>query len=97
MGCNCGGAVQHIAHGVAGLAKATLGIGRADEDTIERRRAICRACPSAVPCVGNVVKFCTCRECGCVLKAKTANAGESCPLGKWTSLTISGSPPTRGA
>lgn len=83
MGCGCRGAVHHIAHGAAGLAKAALGMDRADEATIERRRNTCRACPHARPCVGNVVKKCTCDRCGCLLRAKTANAGETCPEGKW--------------
>ena len=78
MGC-CG----KIAAGAIGLARAAAGIGRADVDTVERRRALCRDCPEAVPCVKNTAKFCMCNKCGCLLKAKTVIASEKCPLGKW--------------
>ena len=78
--CGC---VEKIAHGAAGLAKAFLGIDRADDDTIEWRRTICRKCEHAEPCIANVVKFCKCKKCGCVLRAKTASESESCPEAKW--------------
>jgi hypothetical protein len=78
MGC-CG----KIAAGAIGLAKAATGIGRADVDTVERRRAMCQACPEAVPCVGNIGKRCVCQQCGCLIRAKTAVATEQCPTGKW--------------
>ena len=79
MPCGC----SQIAKGAAGLAKATLGIDRADDATIETRRNLCRACPEAVPCIKNTAKFCMCNKCGCLLKAKTVIASEKCPLGKW--------------
>ena len=72
-----------IVHGAIGLAKAALGVGAADEATIEARRAICRACDRAIRCEQKPSLFCRCRECGCVLRAKTRLADESCPLGKW--------------
>ncbi len=78
MGC-CG----DMARGAKGIVQAALGLGRADGQIIERRRAICRACPEAIPCVKKAGQFCRCRRCGCVLHFKTALAGESCPLGRW--------------
>ena len=78
MGC-CG----KIAAGVIGLAKAAAGIGRADVDTVERRRALCRDCPEAVSCIGNIGRRCKCNLCDCIIRAKTANRGEQCPMGKW--------------
>jgi hypothetical protein len=79
MGCNCGAIVQ----GAIGLAKAAAGVDRADDATIERRRSICRNCPHAQPCPLSAGKKCKCAKCGCLLKAKTAIAGERCPIGKW--------------
>ena len=82
--CGC----AEVVAGVVGLAKAATGIDRADEATIERRRAICRECPSAERRMSNrqqmeVTAWSQCAECGCLLKAKTVIAGETCPAGKW--------------
>jgi hypothetical protein len=71
---------QTIAHGAAGLVKAALGIGRADDATIDRRRGVCGTCDQAVMVLGVLEK---CRACGCGIVPKTANADEVCPLGKW--------------
>jgi hypothetical protein len=72
-----------LARGAIGIAKATLGINRADPDTVERRRVICRECPEAAPCVGSIVRRCKCNLCGCLIRAKTATADERCPGGRW--------------
>jgi hypothetical protein len=72
-------AAGQIAHGAAGLAKAALGINRADDAAIARRQAICNACPEVIVTLG----IRRCRVCRCVLAAKTANADEKCPLEKW--------------
>jgi len=82
----CGKCAKKIAAGVVGLTKAALNIDRAPDDVIEQRRATCRACPFASPCTSNPLKFCTCMKCGCVLKAKTKIASESCPVGKWLAV-----------
>jgi hypothetical protein len=73
--CDCG----QIVHGAVGLAKAALGVDRADEETIQKRRAICRECPHAIPCPLLANKKCRCELCGCLLSAKTVVAGEVCP------------------
>lgn len=77
---------RSVIHGAVGLAKAALGIGLSDDATVETRRAICRACDSAVRSKYKPDWVCRCRECNCNLKAKTMLASESCPLGKWASI-----------
>lgn len=84
-------------HSVAGasaaLAKWIAG-DRADEDTVEHRRAICKACPSLVDKFGSH----WCGEpfedrtgrlesptCGCSL-TKIHVAGEECPQAKWPAV-----------
>jgi len=70
-----------------------LGSGdKADDATVDTRRAICRACPTreraALPLCA-VSDWCgeplvvTADSCGCLLAGKTAVASEGCPQGKW--------------
>jgi len=82
----CGECAKKLARGVVGLTKAALNINVAPDDVIEQRRATCRACEFASPCTSNPLRFCTCTACGCVLKAKTKIASESCPKGKWLAV-----------
>lgn len=50
---------------------------RVDEIVSITRMAQCRACPQ-------FIKLTTqCRECGCVMSAKTKLKAATCPLGKW--------------
>lgn len=70
-------------HGAVGLAKAVAGVRRAPEGEILQRRRVCRGCEKAMPCAGLVGRACRCAVCGCVIRAKTANRDETCPLGKW--------------
>jgi len=67
--------MERIAHGASGLAKAALGIERADDATIAERYALCMTCDR------NALGVCT--ECGCLCAAKMRVAGEACPEGKW--------------
>lgn len=69
-----------LVKGTAGLAKAALGIDRADEATIAARRKTCAACPNAITTAGIVRR---CKLCRCALAAKVVIAGERCPVGKW--------------
>ena len=69
MGCKCGDTTP--------LPPA------APPTVIESRRAICRACPHAVPCPGKPGKFCTCGVCNCPLRVKTTLLAETCPNGQW--------------
>ena len=71
---------SRLGHGAAGLAKAALGIDRAEDFRVEYRRQTCEACPYALHRLGVVD---TCSLCKCVIRAKTAIASEHCPVGKW--------------
>jgi hypothetical protein len=72
--------VARLLHGAVGIAKAVLHIDRADDATIDRRRAICGTCDQATVVLGVLEK---CKACGCGIVPKTANADQVCPLGKW--------------
>ena len=47
-----------------------------DEDIVNRRWDICKACPELT--ASN-----RCKQCGCFMKAKTRIATSRCPIGKW--------------
>jgi hypothetical protein len=95
MGCiDC---LQTIAHGAAGLAKAALGFDAAPAEVVRGRRDACRGCDQATrnPALADrpsrgLTSLSQCRECGCLIVAKTAIAGERCPLGKWESCEPTG-------
>jgi hypothetical protein len=91
MGCgDCISAIAHVSQGVSGLVKAAVGIDRPPEEVIRQRRDACRGCDRATrnparldrPAKG-LTSLSQCRECGCLIAAKTAVASEQCPLGKW--------------
>lgn len=71
--CGCG---QRIARGVVGLAKAALGVDKADDAEIERRLSLCLACEHVKATLGVVNR---CDLCGCAIKAKIRIKGEACP------------------
>ena len=90
MSCgNCEpGTVRWVAHGVAGLTQAVLGIDRAPEEVVMARRLTCRNCPHStkhptkktsegLPLVS------LCDLCFCLIRGKTANAAERCPDNRW--------------
>ena len=74
------GFFRRLARGVPGLLKSELGIGMAPDEVVERRKELCLACEHH--------DFGVCNECGCYLKAKTAIASESCPIGKWVAVEV---------
>jgi hypothetical protein len=86
----CCNKTSTLAHGAIGVAKAALGFDRADEATVEARRNACRDCEHATrnpkrldrPTKG-LTTLSKCGLCKCYIAAKTANADEKCPLGKW--------------
>ena len=91
MGC-CGNTAKRFAHGAIQRTRDMLGLDRAAPAVIEARRAICQACPSAIPCRGDIDRKCYCAECCvirrgrrlcCPLPTKTRLKSERCPLGKW--------------
>ena len=76
------------AKGAARYAGAWLAGDRASDEETERRRAVCRACPTRT--VKWDSDFCGAPfieapgvSCGCLCSAKTAIASEQCPAGKW--------------
>jgi hypothetical protein len=71
--------IDRLTHGASGLAKAALGIDRADDATIATRYALCMACDR------HAIGLCT--ACGCLCAAKVRVAGEACPEGKWNVAT----------
>lgn len=52
-----------------------------DQQIVQQRKALCRACPHAV--LGPKQFLLQCRKCGCVLAAKVTFARATCPIGKW--------------
>lgn len=83
------------AHG-AGKYLAALATGdRAGDAEIERRRAICRACPTrqrkklpgmdaeADWCGPALEEIADPPSCGCLIYGKTSVGSEACPQGKW--------------
>ncbi len=62
------------------------GLPQTSDPTQLRRLEICRSCDRYNQ---NDPDNPRCNECGCFLKVKTSWAGESCPLGKWSSEKIS--------
>ena len=50
---------------------------RSQEDLVNSRLEICRACEYFRP------KTETCRKCGCFMKLKTMLEKAKCPIGKW--------------
>jgi hypothetical protein len=83
-------AMQRIARGVAGLAKATLGIDASQNEVVLARLQICEPCEHSRP-QARPVKDRQCghlfdttgKTCGCWIGKKTMVAGEQCPLSKW--------------
>ena len=45
----------------------------------KRRQAICLTCEQRTPTFIGFI----CKECGCIIRAKTNLSFEKCPLGKW--------------
>jgi len=79
--------VGDLVRGAVGVAKAALGVQAAPDETVRARWAACLAC-EAHDCG-------RCRECGCFTGAKIRVAGESCPRGLWTAVTVEGAEPTK--
>lgn len=85
-----------VMNGVAGAARfaEALALGDvADDAAVDRRRSVCRACPSRVRAVapGAIFESDWCgeplvddgRTCGCLIYGKTLVGSEACPQGKW--------------
>jgi hypothetical protein len=58
-------------------------LGRVESEVAEERMAICRACPQLIQALSQ------CKECGCIMTAKTKLPNASCPLDKWGIVKVS--------
>ena len=67
--------LTRLVRGASGLLKAELGIGGADEHTINDRKNICESCEH--------YDFGVCGKCGCFCSAKVKLKNEKCPEGRW--------------
>jgi flavoprotein len=93
--CGGGGVAGRIFDGIAGLSKvglqlAGVPVDRASDAVTLARRDACRECPAATRNAARLdrrakglTSLSRCRECDCVIAAKTRLASERCPLGKW--------------
>lgn len=70
---------KRLANSVGSWAKS--GFKLADEETFDKRMAICKACPEwDKDGMGGTGR---CRKCGCSTQAKLRMASEKCPIDKW--------------
>ena len=58
-------------------------LGRVAEEVAKERFDICLSCPELVKITSQ------CKECGCIMSAKTKLPNASCPLGKWSTVEVS--------
>lgn len=81
MGQDVDEILNRTLNGAIGLAKATVGIDRADDSKARNRLETCRSCPSGLYSGG----LCSVAGggCGCVLSMKVQIDGERCPKGHW--------------
>ena len=68
--------VNKIKHIIIGWFRKLLGL---EQDLANIRLAICSQCPSRIKTSLGYA----CKECGCVLDAKTRVEDEHCDLDKW--------------
>jgi len=52
-------------------------VERATEEMRDRRYSLCQECPQFISLTTQ------CKECGCVMSAKTKLLNATCPIGKW--------------
>lgn len=58
-------------------------LGRVETQIAKERLEICKGCEKFVSATTQ------CKECGCVMAAKTKLPNASCPLGKWDQIRVS--------
>lgn len=58
-------------------------IGRVAEAVAEERFKICSECPQLIKLTSQ------CKECGCIMTAKTKLPNAFCPIGKWDAVDVS--------
>jgi hypothetical protein len=52
-------------------------VERVTEEMRDRRYSLCQECPQFISLTTQ------CKECGCVMSAKTKLLNATCPIGKW--------------
>ena len=57
-------------------------LGRVENEMSESRMSICRECPEYISLTHQ------CKECGCIMNAKTKLPNAECPLGKWGQVRV---------
>lgn len=57
-------------------------IGRVEQEIHEERMAICKDCPFFIKLTGQ------CKECGCIMEAKTRLPNAECPKHKWAQVNV---------
>lgn len=67
--------LTRLVRGAAGMLKAELGIGSAEEKVVAMRKEQCGSCSH--------YDFGVCTSCGCFCAAKVLLKSETCPKGKW--------------
>ena len=82
--------VSTVGRGAIGVTKSAIGIGLADERTIQQRLDICRHCPHALknpsPMFAKFLGLTNkskCSVCECFIFHKSRLNKESCPMDKW--------------
>lgn len=58
-------------------------LGRVETEIAEKRLNICKSCVKYIALTHQ------CKECGCIMNAKTKLPHASCPLGKWGTVNVS--------
>jgi hypothetical protein len=84
MSC-CGERLAHLGHGVAGLGRAALSVGRVSDEVKRSRLDKCRACHhSEKRTLAGLVQVRKCAACDCFLGPKAGDCREACPIGLWS-------------
>jgi len=87
---SCSSCGKTLLNGVVGLTKVATRTDIAPYNLIQQRRDICRHCDESTKnpkyinhkCRG-LTMFSLCKQCNCIISAKSQLATEKCPLGLW--------------
>jgi len=90
MGCCGQGIINTVMHGAVGLSKVALRVGITDQETIQKRRDICRFCEFSsknknpkFDSTNGLTNMSTCSKCHCNIRMKTQLTTEKCCENKW--------------
>ena len=83
--------ITNYLRGALGITKATLGIMKAPDDVVARRRGICAMCEYQTIASNKNLggRIARCKLCKCIVKAKTLLKNENCPDDppRWTAIS----------